>query len=105
MSSIAQLCKGGSQLNSTVFRNWCKFDKREILVLMQSFIVNVPEDKAAFFLQLIEELDYEILELEEDDEGDLSGKPVSNKGAAPEINDPFLDWDEERKSAKKNRYK
>lgn len=70
---------------------------------MQSFIVNVPEDKVAFFLQLIEELDYEVLELEEDDEGDVSGKPVSKNKAAPEINDPFLDWDEERKNAKKNR--
>ena len=73
---------------------------------MQSFIINVPEDKVPFFMQLIEELDYEILELEEDDEGEVSGKPVSRnkKKSAPEPDDPFLDWEEERKNAKKNRY-
>lgn len=70
---------------------------------MQSFIINVPEDKVAFFLQLAEELDYEVLDIE-DQEAQQQQQQVVNKKAAPQSNDPFLDWDEERKNAKKNKY-
>lgn len=76
---------------------------------MQSFIVNVSEEKISFFLQLMEQMDFEVLEIEEqddDDEEEKKGKPQSQskKKAAPEVNDPFLDWEEERKNAKKNKY-
>ncbi|HTN38865.1 MAG TPA: hypothetical protein VL053_17425 [Arachidicoccus sp.] len=68
---------------------------------MQSFIINIPEDKVAFFLQLAEELDFEVLDIEDQE---AQQQPASNKKAAPQSNDPFLDWDEERKNAKKNKY-
>lgn len=70
---------------------------------MQSFIVNVPDDKAGFFLQLIEQMDFEVIEIEEEAEEDEQ-RPRKKKKTEPEINDPFLDWEEERKNAKKNKY-
>jgi hypothetical protein len=76
---------------------------------MQSFIVNVSEDKINFFLQLMEQMNFEVLEIEEQDDEEeeeeaQNEKSKAKKKAAPELNDPFLDWEEERKNAKKNKY-
>ena len=86
---------------------------------MQSFIVNVPDEKVNFFLELIEMLDFEVLEIDEDqfeieeeDEEAQEASTHSSKRAArqdknleaPSEDDPFLDWEAERKNAKKNRY-
>ena len=88
---------------------------------MQSFIVNVPDEKVNFFLELIEMLDFEVLEIdedqfeveEEDDEQEATQASTSKKSSSrlkekaaeeEEVDDPFLDWDAERKNAKKNKY-
>lgn len=82
---------------------------------MQSFIINIPDEKVDFFLELAEMLDFEVLEIDEDqfeieEEDDPKAPPVSSKKTAnnkevpPDIDDPFLDWDAERKNAKKNKY-
>ena len=81
---------------------------------MQSFIVNVPDEKVNFFLELIENLDYEVLEIDEDqfeieeDQETLAPYSSNQKDSKEEEeepnDDPFLDWDAERKNAKKNRY-
>ena len=63
---------------------------------MQSFIVNVPDDKEAFFLELIGQLGFEILDIDE--------QPLeNNKDEQPA--DPFLDWEAERKTIKEIRKK
>ena len=63
---------------------------------MQSFIVNVPDDKAAFFLELMNQLNFEILDIDERvSETDNNEQPA----------DPFLDWEEERRSIKEIRKK
>lgn len=91
---------------------------------MQSFIINIPDEKVDFFLELADMLDFEVLEIEEDEfiieEDEQDEPPVSppasksNKkapGSKKEdsssdnlSNDPFLDWDAERQNAKKNKY-
>lgn len=83
---------------------------------MQSFIINIPEEKVDFFLELAEMLDFEVLEIEEDDfeieeEQDTEDhtrtskkKSSGDRQTPPEPDDPFLDWEAERKSAKKNKY-
>ncbi|HEY0297972.1 MAG TPA: hypothetical protein VGB84_02010 [Arachidicoccus sp.] len=64
---------------------------------MQSFIINVPDDKEAFFLELMNQLGIEVLDIDEqlleNDEDSASG------------DDAFLDWEEERETAKKLRKK
>lgn len=64
---------------------------------MQSFIVNVPDDKEAFFLELIGQLGFEILDI---DEQPLAGSHDDEQSA-----DPFLDWETERKTVKEVRKK
>lgn len=64
---------------------------------MQSFIVNVPDDKEAFFLELIEQLGFEILDIDE--------QPVQNNREDEPSADPFLDWEAERKTIKEIRKK
>lgn len=81
---------------------------------MQSFIINIPEEKIDFFLELAEMLDFEVLEIEEDEfeiedeekekPGNSKKKPSNAGQSSPEIDDPFLDWEAERKNAKKNKY-
>jgi hypothetical protein len=81
---------------------------------MQSFIINIPEEKIDFFLELAEMLDFEVLEIEEDEfeiedeeeekPGNSKKKPSNPGQSSPEIDDPFLDWEAERKNAKKNKY-
>ena len=83
---------------------------------MQSFIINIPDEKVDFFLELAEMLDFEVLEMEEGDEyeiieadetdeeedrpqradkKDKTGKSqtAASKQASDEANqeDPFLD--------------
>ncbi|UAY56795.1 hypothetical protein [Arachidicoccus terrestris] len=81
---------------------------------MQSFIINIPEEKIDFFLELAEMLDFEVLEIEEDEfeiedeqeekSGHSKKKPPNPGQSSPETDDPFLDWEAERKNAKKNKY-
>ena len=90
---------------------------------MQSFIINIPDEKVDFFLELADMLDFEVLEIEEDEftiedeqeeEEPSTKQPVSKSGKNPRSDrkrnqndfsdDPFLDWDAERQNAKKNKY-
>jgi hypothetical protein len=90
---------------------------------MQSFIINIPDEKVDFFLELAEMLDFEVLEIEEDEftvEDDTPAEEPQpkrpdttfGKNAKKDKNnqedsfsdDPFLDWDAERQNAKKNKY-
>lgn len=81
---------------------------------MQSFIINIPDEKVDFFLELAEMLDFEVLEIDEDqfeiEEEEEEAPHTSRKKSSktqefpPEPDDPFLDWDAERKNAKKNKY-
>ena len=70
---------------------------------MQSFIINIPEEKVDFFLELAAMLDFEVLDIEEDQD-QASRDVTDNPEEPPEMNDPFLDWEAERKNAKKNTY-
>jgi len=81
---------------------------------MQSFIINIPEEKVDFFLELAQMLDFEVLEIEEDDFEIEEGQPDLEEDQEPSAargkknpssaDDPFLDWDAERQNAKKNKY-
>jgi len=62
---------------------------------MQSFIVNVPDDKKGFFLELIRQLGFEALSMDEQ-----SSLPVKENASETPNNDPFLDWKEEQKILK-----
>ena len=63
---------------------------------MQSFIVNVPDDKETFFLELIEQLGFEILDIDE--------QPLESNNDEQSA-DPFLDWETERKTIREVRKK
>ncbi|AYD48823.1 MAG TPA: hypothetical protein VFQ86_03155 [Arachidicoccus soli] len=69
---------------------------------MQSFIVNIPDDKVAFFVELIEQLDFELLEIEEQHSSTLNNS-FEEKQKVSEEEDPFLDWEAELKNAKKKK--
>lgn len=79
---------------------------------MQSFIINIPDEKVDFFLELAEMLDFEVLEIEEDEfdieadseEHQDSADDQSDADDAQTQDDPFLDWDAERQNAKKHKY-
>lgn len=64
---------------------------------MQSFIVNVPDDKETFFLELIEQLGFEILDIDE--------QPLESNNNNEQSTDPFLDWETERKTIREVRKK
>ncbi|MGF7233247.1 hypothetical protein [Arachidicoccus sp.] len=67
---------------------------------MQSFIVNIPEDKVAFFVELIQQLNLELLEIDEQQQS-VAVNNAGNQMATEE--DSFLDWEAELKSAKRKK--
>jgi hypothetical protein len=62
---------------------------------MQSFIVNVPDEKKDFFLELMRQLAFEALNIDEQP----ATKPEENTNETQE-NSAFLDWQEEQKILK-----
>lgn len=64
---------------------------------MQSFIVNIPDSKEAFFLELMNVLNFEVLDMDE--------QPVDDATSEDTVVDPFLDWEAERKTIKESRKK
>jgi hypothetical protein len=62
---------------------------------MQSFIVNIPDDKKDFFLELMRHLGFEALNIDEQP----ATKPEENTNETPE-DSAFLDWQEEQKILK-----
>ncbi|ANI89363.1 hypothetical protein A9P82_08700 [Arachidicoccus ginsenosidimutans] len=64
---------------------------------MQSFIVNVPDDKEAFFLELMSQLNFEVLDIDE--------QPLNDDSDEEESSDPFLDWEAERRTIRDSRKK
>lgn len=69
---------------------------------MQSFIVNIPDAKVAFFIELIQQLDFELLEIE-DRQSPITNDSFEERENVSGEEDPFLDWEAELKSAKKKR--
>ncbi|MDE1192024.1 MAG: hypothetical protein PW786_07795 [Arachidicoccus sp.] len=63
---------------------------------MQSFIVNIPDDKEDFFMELMKHLNFEVLDIDE--------QPIEENNDE-DTSDPFLDWETERKTIKEIRKK
>lgn len=63
---------------------------------MQSFIVNVPDDKKDFFLELTRLLGFEVLNMDEPS----SPPPAEENTNETPKNNAFLDWQEEQKILK-----
>ena len=66
---------------------------------MQSFIVNIPEEKVAFFAELMQQLNVEIFAIDEPQP--TATTHFIEEDTAEE--DPFLDWEAELRSAKKKK--